>query len=110
MKGDKTIIVLAAIGISILIGITATAFALRRATTASSEALAASMRAKAAAVAAHRGLCELKQGYQHQLAQTIHFVTHPDSIPGLRIPKSVLLQSEASLRARIHDLKDVTCP
>jgi hypothetical protein len=94
--------------VSIIFGITVTAFAFHQANTSSRNALAASIQAKAAAVEAHRGLCGLKAGYVKQLRDTQRLIKHP--IPGLDIPKPVLENALIGLRARVKSVEDVKCP
>lgn len=91
----KILIVLAAVGVAILIGITAVAFALHSANTASSEATQA--------------LCLLRHDKQVQIKSTLQFIhDHPGGIPG--IPNKLLLKGVTDAQDEVKALSKVKCP
>jgi len=101
MKADTVKIILAAIGIAVIIGVSATAFALRTSNHASAQALTA-------AKSATRALCLLRHDKVVSIRTTVQFLKdHPAGIPG--VPNSLLRQGLAQTRAEVEALKDVKC-
>ena len=76
-------------------------------------ALAASerdaLRSETATYLADRGLCALRDTYDHQIQSSLDFLAHhPAGIPG--IPRSLILQGVKDNRLRREALADVSCP
>ena len=103
MTKDKTIILLLAVGVSLVIGLTVTVLGFSRASDSAHEALLAANQA-------HRALCAIKEDDVKRLHDAKQFLNNPNEFPGIKIPVAVVKNSIHGLEHQTHDLKDVTCP